>query len=97
MKNDFLSKVFANIFIGLLVTFCVGFLTSISSLAQVFIYNPISMLILIIAEIAIAIILPTRITKMNSSTAKILYIVYAALTGLTFSSIFIVYELTSVL
>jgi len=97
MKNELLSKVFFNLFIGLLVTFGVGYLVSVSSLAQVFVYNPIMMFMLIIAELAIAIILPVRINKMNSGTARILYILYAALTGLTFSSIFIVYELTSIL
>jgi hypothetical protein len=34
---------------------------------------------------------------MSSTTAKVLYLIYTAISGLTFSSIFVVYELTSIM
>ena len=97
MKNDFLSKVFFNIFIGLLITFLTGYIFSTNETLLTLIYNPVSMFFLIIAELAIAIILPVRITKLDETTAKILYYAYSALTGITFSSIFIIYELSSII
>ena len=53
--------------------------------------------ILVIAELATVIFLSARLHKMSETTAKIAFILYAFLTGLTFSSIFVVYELTSIM
>ena len=39
-----------------------------------------------IAEVAIAIFLGVRITKMSPTTARFCYLLYTFLTGLTFSS-----------
>jgi hypothetical protein len=52
---------------------------------------------LAIIELALVIILSARITKMNPTTARILFILYSFVTGLTFSSIFIVYEMSSII
>ena len=54
-------------------------------------------LFLDIIEIAVAVFLSVRIRKMSSMTAKILYLLYTFLTGLTFSAIFVVYEVTSII
>lgn len=97
MKNEFLSKVFMNLFLGLLVTFLSGYIISISPQVTLFFCTGYMPLVLAIAEIVIAIVLPVRIQKMSGTTAKILYFLYAALTGLTFSAIFIVYEMSSIL
>ena len=45
-------------------------------------------IVIVILELFLAIYLSTRIHKMKSSTAKVIYLGYSALTGLTFSSIF---------
>ena len=57
----------------------------------------IGVLPIAIAEIVIAIILGVRLEKMNPITTKILYIGYAILTGLTFSTIFIYFEMASLI
>ena len=57
----------------------------------------IGVLPIAIVEIVIAIILAARIQKMNPLTTKILYIGYCILTGLTFSSIFVYFEMTSLI
>ena len=54
-------------------------------------------MIIILLELGLAVWLSTRIRKMQSETAKALYLGYSALTGLTLSSVFIVYELTSII
>ena len=96
MKNDFLSKVFMNLFVGLLVTFLTGYFVSTNLTATLFFCTGYMPWILMIAEIIIAVVLPLRIQKLSSTTAKILYLLYAALTGLAFTSIFILYELSSI-
>ncbi len=95
MKNY--SKVFMWMFIGLLVTFATGFFVSTNENMLVSIFSSGMYFILVIAELATVIFLSARLHKMSETTAKIAFILYAFLTGLTFSSIFVVYELTSIM
>lgn len=97
MNNNLISKVFRYLGIGLLVTFIVAYLSSISIFVINFIYSGSTVFILGIIQIILAIFLSIRINKMSSSTAKLLYFGYAALTGFTLSSIFIIYELISII
>ena len=97
MNNQFLSKVFGWFGIGLLVTFFVAYLTSMSIDALSFIFSGSTYFIIVILEFVVAIWLSARIHTMSSGLAKGLYLAYSALTGLTFSSLFIVYELTSII
>ena len=97
MKNEFLSKVFRWFGVGLLVTFLVAYFVSTNLTLLTFIFTGATYWILFIVEIILAIWLSTRIRAMSSGLTKVLYIGYSALTGLTFSSIFIVYELESII
>lgn len=56
----------------------------------------LGMLALIIAELAVVIILSSSIRKISVAKAKFLFLLYAALSGLTLSTIFFVYQLSSV-
>ena len=93
MEKSIFSKIYMWVFIGLLITFASGYYlqTSLSLLSLLFTNS--SYLILYIAQIAIAIILPVRLHKMSKTTATILYLVYTLLTGLTFSSIFVIFNI----
>ena len=94
-KNVF-SKVFMWMFIGLAITFGIGYYVSV---------NPNMLFkefggyywLLVIAELVVVIWLSARIRKMKPTTAKILFCAYSFLTGLTFSSIFVVYEISSII
>ena len=97
MKNEFLSKVFNWFGLGLLVTFITSFIVSTNIYLLSLIFGGIGYIVIIISEIVLAIWLTTRIRKMDSGLTKILYIAYSALTGATFSAIFIVYELSSII
>ena len=97
MNNKFLSKVFSWFGIGLLVTFLVAYVVSTSISALSFIFSGSTYLIIMLLEFGVAIWLSARIHKMSSGLAKGLYLAYSALTGLTFSSLFVVYELTSII
>ncbi len=101
MYNEIFSKVFRWLFIGLLVTFGVAYLTLVNVINNynlaVKLFSGGTYWLIAIAEIVIALILGVRIYKMKGSTAKVLYLLYCALTGLTFSTIFIAYELSSII
>lgn len=95
-ENKIFSKVFFWMFIGLAITFGVGYYASLN---EVMLYNVFSKyyIFLIIAELVVVIVLSARIRKMQPTTAKILFCLYSFITGLTFSSIFVVYEITSII
>ena len=53
--------------------------------------------LVILAELVVVIGLSARIRKMKPTTAKLLFCAYSFLTGLTFSSIFVIYEISSII
>ena len=97
MNNTFIAKVFKWLGIGLFVTFIVGYIVSTNLNLLSFLFKGYNYIIILIAEIVICIFLTTRIHSMDEKLAKILYIGYTALTGLTFSSIFIAYKIESII
>lgn len=95
-NNKIFSKIFMWMFIGLAITFGVGAYVSMN---ENMLYNVFSKLyvVLIVAELVVVIWLSARIRKMSPMSAKIMFCLYSFLTGLTFSSIFVLYELTSII
>lgn len=98
MKNNkIFSKVFMWMFIGLLVTFLTGYIVSINDTMLYNIFSGGTYFILIIVELVLVVFLSARIHKMQTTTARIIFLLYSFVTGLTFGSIFVVYQLTSIL
>lgn len=101
MDNEIFSKIFRWLFVGLLVTFGIAYITLVNVMNNynlaVKLFSGGTYWLIAIAEVVIALILGVRIYKMKGSTAKVLYLLYCALTGLTFSTIFIAYQLTSII
>ena len=95
LDNKIFSKVFMWMFIGLAITFGTGYYVSVNPNMLFNVFGSYYW-ILIIAEIVVVIWLSARIRKMKTMTAKILFCLYSFLTGLTFSSIFVVYQITSI-
>lgn len=95
--NKLLSKSFLWMCIGLLVTFVTGFGISMNERMLENIFGGSGFWILVILEFVLVIVLSARVMKMNPTTAKICFILYSFVSGLTFSSIFVVYELTSIM
>ena len=89
-------KIFMWLFVGLLITFGMGFGLQESSLMDTLFSGGLYLLVWL-AEIVIAIVLAVRIRKMSSLTATILYLFYTALTGVTFATIFAYFELGSIM
>ena len=95
-NNQVYSKMFTWLFIGLLVTFVTGYCLSqniylMADLVSIGIWP------IFIVELILAVVLSARIAKMNPITTKILYIVYSIMTGITFSVIFIVFKISSII
>lgn len=95
--NKLLSKSFLWMCIGLLVTFVTGFGVSMNERMLENIFGGSGFWILVVLEFVLVIVLSARVMKMNPTTAKICFILYSFVSGLTFSSIFVVYELTSIM
>lgn len=95
--NNVLKKVYMWMFIGLLVTFITGYYVSINENIVYKIYSTSLYWILSIIELVLVIVLSARVGKMNITTSRIMFLIYSFVTGLTFSSIFIVYELSSII
>ena len=99
MKNNIVTSTFGWLFIGLLVCFGTAYVSTFNETiaTSVFtLFGDATIVIYAIAEIVIAIILTFTIFKLNPLIAKILYILYTALTGLSLNSIFIVYTSSSI-
>ena len=56
-----------------------------------------AVIFIIIIEFAIVIFLSARITKMKPATAIVSFIIYSAVSGLTFSTLFVTYDLSSIM
>ena len=97
MDSKIMSKVFFWMFIGLAVTFVTGSVVANNPDMVLEIFKGGNVFILGIIEIVLVIWLSARITKMSSTSAKIMFILYSFVTGLTFSSIFIVYNISSII
>lgn len=97
MKNKIMSKTFIWMFIGLLITFITGYGVSHNETMIINIFKNSTYIILAIIELVLVIFLSARVKKMNKNTARIFFILYSFISGLTFSSIFIVYEISSII
>ena len=97
MNNNVLSKVYNWFGIGLFITFLTAYIVSTNENLLSLIFSSNLTLVIVVLELLCALVLSLRINKMSTSTAKVLYIGYTVLTGLTFSSIFILYEITSIM
>lgn len=97
MNNEIISKVFKYMGLGLFVTFLVAYFVSTSEALLRLIFGTGGYIIIFILQIICTLWLSLRIRKMSSNMAFMLYLGYSGLTGLTFSSIFILFDISSIL
>ena len=89
-------KMFTWLFIGLLITFASGYALTLNEQLMIEVLA-IGFLPIVIIEIVIALVLGIRLAKMHPLTMKILYVIYSILTGVTFSVIFVAFEVSSLI
>lgn len=78
-------KTYTWMFLGVLITFATAFIIGNTSIVFYLFSIPYIQLILLIAQVGVVISLVARLFKMKESTAKLLFIAYSILTGVTFS------------
>lgn len=92
--SKFFSKVYLWMFIGLLVSGGVAYYTSVTPGIRGMVYSAFNWLLIL--ELVVVIAFSALRKKVSPLVAKILFILYATISGLTLSSIFLVYRLDSI-
>ena len=92
------TRAYGEMTIGLLVTAAVAILTQVTGayIALIQTLGVIGVWAPLIVEIVIAIYLGARIEKINPSTARVIFYVYAAIMGFSLSTIFMAYDLGTI-
>ncbi len=96
VKNDFIPKTFFWMFLGLLGTAIVAWYTYSSGLFINILAND-AFGILLIAEVVVVLLFSFLFRKLPPTAVGILYFIYAAINGVTMSTIFVVFELNSII
>ncbi len=96
MDNKIYQKIYIWLFVGLLITFGTGYFLSLNeNLASQIL--TIGILPIIVIELVVALLMGIRIKKMHPLTAKLFYLIYSVTTGITFSMLFLYYNLSSMM
>lgn len=98
VQRKFMAGVYFRMTVALFITAAVAWYASNSERVMAILYSSRGMpfYALIIAELVLVVALSAFIHKMNSFAALLFFILYSVVNGLTFSAIFVVYELGSV-
>ena len=95
--NEFIRSVYNWMAIGLGLTGLVAFYVSNNeSLQKIVFGNQLLFFGLLIGQLALVFTISARVHKMQASTATGLFLLYAALNGVVFSSIFLLYTTSSI-
>lgn len=95
--NKLYSKVYGWLFAGLLLTFATGAFLSNYENAMINLMNGVGYIVILLVEFGLAIFLSARIHKMSGATATFCYLLYSFVTGITFSTIFMAFEMKSLI
>ena len=94
--REFIRSVYAWMFGGLLLTAAAAWFVVESPAMQQLIFGTPLRWVLLIAELGLVFYLSLRITKMSSTTAATVFLLFSVLNGLTLSSIFFVYTAANI-
>ena len=96
-QRRFMIRVYNWMTAGLATTALIaGSVAADKAMFQLIFGNPIIVIALIIAQLGLVVWLAARVNQMSAKTATMVFLGYSALTGLTFSSIFMVYPIATV-
>ncbi len=95
--NAVMKRVYVRMFIGLLISaFCALGVASSPAIFTFFFGNKLVFWGMMIAMLAMAFILPARLTKMSTGTVLTCFVIYSALMGAWLAPIFMVYRLGTI-
>jgi FtsH-binding integral membrane protein len=92
----FFNAVYAWMAVGLAVTASVAWLVSSHIDAMRAFYSPGPLIGLFILQLGLVVVISRAIQKLNAATATALFVLYAGINGVLFSSIFLAYKLSSI-
>ncbi len=93
----YMSNVYGWMAFGLLLTsFISWYTTKIPFMLELIFFNKLFIFTLLISQLMIVLILSNSINKLTSQSATILFIIYSIITGLSMSSIFLIYTYSSI-
>jgi FtsH-binding integral membrane protein len=96
-KTSFISRVMTNMGLGLFVTFITAFLVANNeTLLTLLLGSRFNIFILFLVEIGLVIYLTRRIGDMSLSQARFAFLIYAVVNGITLSTIFLAYNITTI-
>jgi len=97
VRDTFLSRVYGYMAGALAISAITAYSVASSLTFISYLYSSKLLLFgLMIAQVAVVVVLSAMLARLQFSTALALYIAYAVLTGITLSSIFLVYQLPSI-
>ena len=95
--SAFLGRVYAWMFLGLLVTAVTAFAVASSEpLVEALILNRLVFWMLLFGQLGLVVFLSARVAKMSPTTAGVLFILYSATVGITTSVFLLVYTGASI-
>jgi len=94
--NRYVAKVFLTMFWGLLITAAASFSVAFVGPLTAIFMNPISLIVCIIAEFVLVWRLSSKLHSMSYTKAKNMFWIYSILNGITLSSIFYAYDISSI-
>ncbi len=94
--NAVMRQVYLWMTFGLVISAVVAFGMASSGLTRVFLGNPVLALITVIAYFILAFALQPIIMRANPTVAALCYLGFTALLGVTLSSIFLVYQISTI-
>lgn len=96
-ENALMKSVYLWMILGLAITAAVAFFTSQSAtLLRYLVLNPFVTIAVFIAQLVLVMVLSGRVERLSTGAATAIFLGYSALTGLTLSTIFLVYTGTSI-
>lgn len=96
VQSEFIRRVFNWMALGLGATAVSALLAANSGLVYFLLKHPMFMLLLVVGEFGIVVALSAAIQRIGSAAALFMFFLYAALTGVTFSTLFLIYTKGSI-
>ena len=95
--NSVMKRVYVRMFVGMLISaFCALGVASSPAAMQFFFANQIVFWGIFIGMLAMAFIIPARLTRMSTTTCLVLFCVFAAAMGIWLAPIFVIYRLGTI-
>ncbi|THD44349.1 Bax inhibitor-1/YccA family protein, partial [Enterobacteriaceae bacterium ML5] len=87
----YMAQVYGWMFCGLLLTGAVAWYAAQTRIPYILATNSIALIGLIVAQFALVFVISGMVNRLSGAVATGLFMLYSVLTGITFSSIFLIY------